>query len=123
MRVGIRGSRNVEVIGDVSRGMAVLSPARPDLADGTRVRIDTSKQADHAGTRRTPDPRRAPDPTPANQTAGRDAPPAASAPCAAVAAAAPAPIRTTPMISSAISAHINSVVNDARRNVAKFANR
>src|ERR1700749_439811 len=36
--VGIRGSRNVEVIGDVSRGMAVLSPARSDLAEGTRGR-------------------------------------------------------------------------------------
>src|ERR1700756_322124 len=36
VRVGIRGSRNVEVIGDVPRGMVVLSPARPDLADGTR---------------------------------------------------------------------------------------
>src|SRR4051794_36360900 len=44
VRVGIRGSRNVEVIGNVSRGMAVLSPARPALPDGTRVRVDTSKQ-------------------------------------------------------------------------------
>src|ERR1700744_3664330 len=38
VRVGIRGSRNVEIIGDVTRGMAVLSPARLDLPDGTRVR-------------------------------------------------------------------------------------
>src|ERR1700744_676274 len=38
VHVGIRGSRNVEIIGDVSRGMAVLSPARPDLPDGTKVR-------------------------------------------------------------------------------------
>jgi RND family efflux transporter MFP subunit len=37
VRIGIRGSRNVEIIGDVSRGMAVLSPARGDLADGTKV--------------------------------------------------------------------------------------
>src|ERR1700744_608099 len=39
VHVAIRGSRNVEIIGDVTRGEAVLSPARPDLADGTRVRI------------------------------------------------------------------------------------
>ena len=45
VRVGIRGSRNVEVIGEVSRGMAVLSPARPDLADGTRVRTEPNKSA------------------------------------------------------------------------------
>src|ERR1700758_3795705 len=45
VRVGIRGSRNVEIIGDVSRGMAVLSPFRPDLADGTLVRTERNKQA------------------------------------------------------------------------------
>src|SRR6185437_14942130 len=43
VKVGIRGSRNVEVIGDVSRGMAVLSPARPDLAEGTLVHIERNK--------------------------------------------------------------------------------
>src|SRR6201995_4092733 len=40
VKVGIRGSRNVEVIGDVAKGTAVLSPARADLAEGTRVRED-----------------------------------------------------------------------------------
>src|SRR5215813_9447399 len=45
VKIGIRGSRNVEIIGDVSRGMAVLSPARPDLADGTRVRTERNKPA------------------------------------------------------------------------------
>src|ERR1700744_6439154 len=35
---GIRGGRNVEIVSGVSRGMAVLSPARPDLPDGTKVR-------------------------------------------------------------------------------------
>src|SRR6185295_14221393 len=42
VKVGIRGSRNVEIIGDVSRGTPVLSPGRIDLADGARVRIDNS---------------------------------------------------------------------------------
>src|SRR5580693_47986 len=40
--IGVRGSRNVEIIGDVSRGVAVLSPARTDLADGTKVRLEPS---------------------------------------------------------------------------------
>ena len=40
--VGIRGSRNTEIIGDVSKGTTVLSPARRDLADGARIRIDNS---------------------------------------------------------------------------------
>src|SRR5258705_10819098 len=41
--VGIRGSRNTEIIGDVSRGMAVLSPGRIHLVDGTKVRIENSQ--------------------------------------------------------------------------------
>src|SRR5258705_1988258 len=41
--VGIRGSRNVEIVGDVSRGMAVLSPGRIHLVDGTKVRIENSQ--------------------------------------------------------------------------------
>ncbi|XIA65513.1 hypothetical protein ACFIOY_04155 [Bradyrhizobium sp. TZ2] len=40
--VGIRGSRNIEIIGDVSKGTPVLWPARMDLADGARIRIDSS---------------------------------------------------------------------------------
>src|SRR5712672_1209991 len=38
--VGIRGSRNVEIVGNVSKDATVLSPARADLADGTRVRVE-----------------------------------------------------------------------------------
>ena len=41
-KVGIRGSRNIEIIGDISKGTPVLSPARRDLADGARIRIDNS---------------------------------------------------------------------------------
>src|SRR6202007_1444970 len=39
VRIGVRGSRNVEIIGEIMRGMAVLSPARPDLADGTLAQV------------------------------------------------------------------------------------
>src|SRR5882724_11118260 len=40
--VGIRGNRNTEIIGDISKGTTILSPARRDLADGARIRIDNS---------------------------------------------------------------------------------
>jgi RND family efflux transporter MFP subunit len=111
VRVGIRGSRNVEVIGDVSRGMAVLSPFRPDLADGTLVKTEPNKQAP------APQDDVAPDVTPAQPT---------NTP--ALASAAPPPAATSAngddaTISSAITAHIDSVVNDARRDGAKIGTR
>jgi RND family efflux transporter MFP subunit len=112
--VGIRGSRNVEIIGGVSRGMAVLSPARVDLADGTKVRIDSSK------TTQAP-----PSAPPEDATPDQDV--TASAPSVPAAPTAPtlAPAVTTDpdnaVISAAISAHIDSVVNDARRNVTRYS--
>jgi RND family efflux transporter MFP subunit len=107
VHVGIRGSRNVEIIGDVTRGMAVLSPARPDLPDGTRVRTKP-------GTPTVAAPDATPDAT-------------ADQPQADAAVPAPAPTSTVAntdpdvaVISTAISAHIDSVVNDARRNASRF---
>jgi hypothetical protein len=100
--VGIRGSRNVEIIGDVSKGTPVLSPARTDLANGARIRIDNSSA-------RAAEPATVSEPT--------DQP--SAAPEAAVVAA----VTTTPsdpddaVISAAMTAHIDSVVNDARRNI------
>lgn len=101
--IGVRGSRNVEIIGDVSRGMAVLSPARSDLADGTKVRIERSPVRPEAEA-----------PGQANPPADPDAPQEPAS--ATVAASDP----DGAVISAAISAHIDSVVNDARRNVAKY---
>ena len=104
--VGIRGSRNVEIVGDVSRGMAVLSPARIDLVDGTKVRIENS-QARQASPAANAPSEAAPD---------QDTAPPPPAP---VAAATTEPDNA--VISAAISAHIDSVVNDARRNVGKYS--
>jgi RND family efflux transporter MFP subunit len=111
--VGIRGSRNVEIIGDVSKGATVLSPARVDLADGTRVNVEKAKQATDAPADVTRDP--SPDPVP-GPTSG---PALASArePAAVVMSAADA---DNAVISAAITAHVDSVVNDARRNVGKY---
>jgi RND family efflux transporter MFP subunit len=112
VKVGIRGSRNVEVIGDIAKGTAVLSPARTDLAEGTRVREDKSTVRTDAADA-TPD--QSQDQPMDRNAAGPLPPPVAAA--APMASADP----DTVVISSAISAHIDSVVNDARRNVNKFA--
>jgi len=103
VQIGIRGSRNVEIIGDVANGTPVLSPARPDLADGARVRIDNSRAK----------------PEPAGPEVTRE-----MAPDQGPVPAAAAPDPDSAVISAAISAHIDSVVNDARRNIARYgANR
>jgi hypothetical protein len=105
--VGIRGSRNVEIVGEVSRGMAVLSPARIDLADGTKVRIENSQARQAAPAAGAPS-----DVTPDQDTASP--PPTPVAPAATIEP-------DNAVISAAISAHIDSVVNDARRNVGKYS--
>jgi RND family efflux transporter MFP subunit len=103
--VGIRGSRNVEIVGNVTRNTVVLSPARADLADGTRVRVANA-------------PAKQPADTPA------DAAPAVASAAPIGRDAATITSSTDPdtaVISSAISAHIDSIVNDARRNVGKYS--
>jgi RND family efflux transporter MFP subunit len=110
VRLGVRGSRNVEIIGDITRGMAVLSPARPDLADGTLVQV----------TRITSRP------APEAHDMTSEPVPAAEQPVTPSPAIAAAPARTAvndpdlAVIATAISAHIDSVVNDARRNVGRL---
>jgi RND family efflux transporter MFP subunit len=102
--VGIRGNRNTEIIGDIAKGTTVLSPARRDLADGTRIRIDNSLTKAVEAV--------APSEPVADQPVATPEPP--------VLAAATPSTPTDPddaVISAAISAHIDSVVNDARRNL------
>src|SRR6266436_987543 len=103
--VGIRGSRNVEIVGNVSKDTTVLSPARADLADGTRIRVEnvSTKRAADAPADVTPLPSLTPAPD--------------QEPAAIVTSSADA---DNAVISSAISAHVDSVVNDARRNVGKY---
>ena len=106
--VGIRGSRNVEIIGNVSKDMMVLSPARADLADGTRVHVENAsfKRAPDVPADITPSPGAAPDS-------------AADSKPAVVVTSSVDP--DDAVISSAISAHVDSIVNDARRNVGKYS--
>ncbi len=115
VRVGIRGSRNVEITGNVTRGLAVLSPARPDLADGTRVRTEPNKSA------------AVPQDIPVDAMPDQPQANSASTSTSTSTPAAPTLANADPdnaVISQAISAHIDSVVNDARRNVSRLgANR
>jgi RND family efflux transporter MFP subunit len=108
VKLGVRGNRNVEIIGEVSSGMAVLSPARVDLADGTKVRVE--KNVIKLAAETSDDAPQPSDPT------IRDMPPTPLPPAAPVATANP----DDAVISSAMTAHIESVVNDARRNVTKI---
>jgi RND family efflux transporter MFP subunit len=105
--VGIRGSRNVEVVGNVSRDTTVLSPGRTDLADGTYVHVENvsvpAKQATDA---------------PADPTPDSSAGPAFDRNAAAVVTRSSDPDNA--VIASALSAHVDSIVNDARRNLGKY---
>ena len=101
--VGIRGSRNTEIIGDVSKGTTILSPARRDLADGARIRIDNSLT-------------RAAEPAAVSEPIDQPG----ATPEATVVAAVTTTAPTDPDdagISAAMTAHIDFVVNDARRNM------
>jgi RND family efflux transporter MFP subunit len=101
VNVGIRGSRNVEVIGNISKDTIVLSPARADLADGTRVRVAAAPVRPPTDAPEDGTPAPVPDQKPAAVTSSVDPDDA--------------------VISSAISAHVDSIVNDARRNVGKYS--
>ena len=112
--VGIRGTRNVEVDGSVSSGDIVLSPGRTDLADGSWVKA--GKPTNLAAIAALDAPA-------ANPGAGAGSDVGSPAP---VASTSPTVQRTEPtdsndaQISAAITAHIDSVVSDARRNLYKF---
>lgn len=99
--VGIRGSRNTEIIGNVSKGTTVLSPARRDLADGARIRIDNSLT-------------RAAEPAAVSEPTDQPSVTPEATVVASVTAAPSDP--DDAVISAAMTAHIDSVVSDARRN-------
>jgi RND family efflux transporter MFP subunit len=106
--VGIRGSRNVEIVGNLSKDTVVLSPARADLADGTRVQVTNVQAKPATGSPTDAAPVAASTPAPAPDRA----------PAAAVTSSVDP---DNAVISSAISAHVDSIVNDARRNVGKYS--
>jgi RND family efflux transporter MFP subunit len=108
--IGVKGSRSVEVSGDLSRGAVVLSPARPDLTE--RTKVASSNQPEETAVAATPGvandtpPDRDMHPAGAH---GRELPPPSE----------PEDYHTS-ALRSAMSAHIESVVLDARRNAHKY---
>jgi RND family efflux transporter MFP subunit len=96
---GIRGSRLVEVVSGVSAGASVISPARPELADGAKVRAEVVKRPKPVeSTEVATGPETTPPAAgwPGKQSADREA-------------------TVDPDISAALSANVQSLVNDARR--------
>jgi RND family efflux transporter MFP subunit len=96
--LGVHGSRAVEVIGDVSPGALVVTPARMDLKNGSRVRNDTPIKLASDATNNSTRPV-------SNDSANS-------------ASSGPLDLESKSVdmaISSALTAHIQSIVNDARK--------
>jgi RND family efflux transporter MFP subunit len=96
--VGVRGSRATEVTGDISPGQVLLVPARKELADGTRVRIENP-------------------PSPGSQTSRNltTSPPPPPNEGSAERMETDKERNTNQAISAALSAHMESIANDARK--------
>lgn len=97
--MGLRGTQFVEIIGDVAAGAPVISPARTDLADGARVQADGLKEQ------------------PPVQTARADSRPDSSGSASASLNGAGEALETSwdKALSAALSAHILTIVDEARR--------
>jgi RND family efflux transporter MFP subunit len=100
--IGVRGTRYLEIIGNVSQGATVLSPARVDLADGAAVRMENApaKDAPNAST----DPLLSLMPATTSRASSDETEQIAA---------------ENAVISAAIIARIQSIVSDARRNDAR----
>jgi RND family efflux transporter MFP subunit len=100
--IGVRGTRYLEIIGNVSQGTSVLSPARVDLADGASVRMQNAPAMDALSA--PADPQLSPTPaTPSRMSSGET----------------DQINDENAAISAAISARVQSIVSDARRNASK----
>ncbi len=113
VKIGVKGSRSVEVSGDLSSGAVILSPGRPDLTE--RTKVASSNKPDRTAVASTR----------SGESGGNDAPPdRAMHPAGAQAREVQPPGEpddySTSALRSAMSAHIESVVLDARRNVRKY---
>ena len=110
VKIGVKGSRSVEVAGDLSRGAVVLSPGRPDLAE--RTKVASSNEPEETAVASTPGGAN-------NAPPDRDMHPAGAQAREVQPPGEPEDYHTS-ALRSAVSAHIESVVLDARRNVHKY---
>src|ERR1700730_998085 len=101
--IGVRGTSYLEIIGNVSQGTPVLSPARVDLVDGASVRMENAPAKEALNT--PADPQLSPD---------------LSATPSQVSSAQTEQIKDeNAAISAAISARVQSIVSDARRDASQ----
>lgn len=98
---GVRGSRATEVTGGISPGTTLLVPARKELADGARVRIENPPKPEPAAARATDSSVK---PRETDGAASRDG---------------DRDREIDQSIASALSAHMESIVNDARREASR----
>jgi RND family efflux transporter MFP subunit len=109
VRIGVKGSRSVEVSGDLSSGAVILSPGRPDLAERTKVASSNTPTAT-AVARSNEAGEKTASAEPAMHPAGvqvREVPGEAEDP-------------STGALRNAMQAHFESVVLDARRNARRY---
>lgn len=108
--IGVKGSRLVEVSGDLSSGAVILSPGRPDLAEKTKVASSNQPGRTTVASTRS------------GESGENNAPPERAMHPAGTPVKPPGELEdpATSALRSAISAHIESVVLDARRNVQKY---
>jgi multidrug efflux pump subunit AcrA (membrane-fusion protein) len=110
VKIGVKGSRSVEISGDLSSGAVILSPGRPDLAE--RTKVASSNQPTAVAVARS------------NETGEKAAPaePAMHPAGVQVREVSPAEIEdpSTSALRNAMQAHFESVVLDARRNARKY---
>ena len=109
--IGVKGSRTVEISGDLSSGAVVLSPGRPDLAERTKVTSTNQPTAVASPRRSDPDTKTAsaePSMHPAGAAQSREMP------------LGDPEDPGTAALRNAMQAHLESVVLDARRNAQKY---
>jgi RND family efflux transporter MFP subunit len=97
---GVRGSQFVEVLSGVPAGAVVLSPARPEIAEGARVRTEVAARQVAVDTPRVD---------------GADA----AGPASSGGETLDRATSVDQAISAALSAHVQSIVTDARRNATR----
>jgi RND family efflux transporter MFP subunit len=113
VKIGVKGSRLVEVSGDLSSGAVILSPGRADLTERTKVASSNQPEQIAVASAR------------GGEASGNDAPPDRAMHLAGAQEREVRPPSepddySTSALRSAMSAHIESVVLDARRNVRKY---
>jgi hypothetical protein len=113
VNIGVKGSRLVEVSGDLSSGSVILSPGRADLTERTKVASSNQPEQIAVASARSGE-------TSGNNASSEPAMHPAGAQGRVVQPTDESEDPSTSALRSAITAHIESVVLDARRHAQKY---